>query len=252
MSGPESGAGRSAGSSAALAIQHRKEQKMSIKLKALGVSLFAWMALSAFAVMNASAESQATGHFTSSVHHTIVDFSKNLTHDLEFGVEGLTGIICDTAEYTSTFTGTTVTQIDSEAVYGSCHTTGGSPGEVGVTLNGCTYRLTQPNKNSATTEHTFDLVCPAGKVVEIHHPSCTMTIPSQNGLKGVGYSTTVESGKHAITFIATVKVPGIQFHGGICNLLGTIHSGAITGSATVKGTNTAKESVDITATGSVS
>lgn len=226
---------------------------MSGKLKALGLGILAAMAMSALSVIGASAQSQSTGHFTFELDHTTLDVNENSTHKLEFGVEGLTSMVCDVSEYEApTIKETTVTDIAIKpANFIACHTTGGTSGEVTVNVNGCYFTFAQPNKKAATTEHTVSLVCPT-KSMEVIHPSCTFVMPGQSNLKGIGYTTYVEDGKHAIT--ATVNVTGItvHFHKGLCVLLGTKHTGSVTGSVTATGTDGKGNVGGVTATGSES
>ena len=228
---------------------------MSIKLKALGLGLLAALAVSAVTVMNASAESQATGHFTCEVEPCTVKGEESGTHQLELGVPGLTGIVCDKASYSATAATKTVTDLTVTPTYAECHTTGtgtgSKPGEVIVDVNGCTYTFTQPNKEAAKTEHTVDLVCPTGKTIIVTHPECEITIDPINGLKGVGYTTILENNIHAITLTSNVSGFSATFHKGVCVLLGTNHTGTLSGSATVKGFNGSNEQKGITATGSV-
>lgn len=232
---------------------------MSTKLKALGLSLLAVMAASAVVVMNASAESQVTGHFTSDAASTKLDVIENPPnglHMLEFDQPGFKNIACHETSYAATISGTTVTDITVTPTFKGCLTTGGVTGEVTIHTNGCVYTLTQINKEAAKTEHTFDLVCPAGKTLEITHSGCTITIHSFVS-KGIGYTTTNEAlpgeplAKHSITVTLNVGFP-LTRHGGFCALLATNSTGTLTGSATVFGTNAATgKQVGITATGSI-
>lgn len=221
---------------------------MSTKLKALGIGFLAVMAMSAVAVMNASAESR--GHFTSEVAHTTLQTSETETHRLELRVPGLTGIICTESSYEATTAAATVTEITVTPTYKGCETTGGSKGSVTVETNGCDYVFTAPNLESAKTEHTVDYKCPGTGIV-LHHEGCEIEIHPINNLKGIGYTTVVENNKHAITLTANVTGFTSTFHSGFCILLGTTHGGELVGSATIKGLNTANEQVGITATGSV-
>lgn len=226
--------------------QNERDMRMSIKLKVFGLGLLATMAMGAFAVMNATATTG--GHFVSSVAHTTIVGNENSTHQLELTLSGLEGgIVCDEASYAGTTTNATETQIDITPSYAKCHTTTGEPGSVVVKPNGCIYRFTVAPGDPATTENTVDLVCPAGVSLEIVHPSCTIAIASQNNLKSVTYTTVVESGVHAITLHANASF-AVGFEGGVCKLLGTNHTGALKGSATVKGFDTLGNPVGITST----
>lgn len=226
---------------------------MSIKLKALGLGLLAAMAISAFAVMNASAKDG--GHFVSENEHTILTGTESwplTTHVTELAVEGLKGIVCTTPSYSGTVQTDktkTVTSITITPVYEGCETTGDPKGSVTVTMNGCDYTFTVTSDDSQKTDSTVHVLCPPGKVIEIHHPSCTITVPPQTPAGGVSYSRETVNGKHAITLNSTVSGINLQFHGGICNLLGTTHPGTLNGSVTVSGKDTPGNPVGITATG---
>jgi hypothetical protein len=248
------------GKAGATRYSRLKGTMMSIKLKALGLSLLAVLAASAFAVMNASAESQPTAHFTSGSHNTQVLVFENPTsgtHALELSQPGFTGIVCHEPSYAVTNIGTTADHITVKPTYKKCTTTGGNPGSVTVHPNGCEFTFTTPNKESAKTEHTVTLNCPTGKSIQITHATCTVSIHHVE-VKGVGYTTTVESApgtiggpKHSITLTVNVAFPQTR-HGGFCSLLATNATGTLSGSATVFGKDPlSNNQIDITATGSI-
>lgn len=221
---------------------------MSLKLKALGLGVLAMLAVSGFATMNAGAS--GTGHFVSDVDHTIIvgtegpgtNHRLHLTGDL-----GGAPIGCNVANYHGTATSKTVTSLTIEPTYSGCSTTESSA--VTVTPNGCTYTFTVTENTEPNTEQDVHLSCPSGKAIEIHHPSCTITVAGPQTVQdAVTYTKVVENGKHAITLDVNADF-ATQYHGGICIFLGTSgHSGSLDGTATVKGTNTAGEQVSITAT----
>ncbi len=162
---------------------------MSLKLKALGLSLIAAMAVSAVAVMNASAT--AGGHFVSEVAHTVVKGTEGpgTAHRHHLTLHGFSGQVgCDEATYEATANALTVTSLTVTPKYNNCYTTGDpDQNAIGVTMNGCTYTFTVAPGPAATTEHTVDLLCPVGKKIEVHHPNCTATIGPQT-VKGVTYT----------------------------------------------------------------
>jgi hypothetical protein len=208
--------------------------------------------------MNASAT--VTGHFTndaSNGHATIVGTENyGTTHMLEFQRTEPTGtptgaaIACTEATYHGTVAAASVNSITVTPTYKNCATTGGTWGEVVVTMNECDYTF-RSNSNASThkpTAHaTVTVDCPVGKAIEIHHPNCTITVPGQTPKGGVTYTTTVE-GKHALTVNVTATHIAGEFHGGICIFLGTNKEFDMNGAVTVKGENTNKEQVNITAT----
>lgn len=216
---------------------------MSMKLKALGLGLLAAMAMSAIAVVNASAT--ASGHFGSAEAHTLIVGTENATHKVRLSIDHGNTIECDKASYSGTTVNKTETQITITPTYQECHTTGETFAErpVNVTMNGCDYTFfSQGNRKHGTAT----VNCATGKAIEIHHPSCTVTVGTQHALtNGISYEN--EAG----TLTANVTVGGIaaEYHGGVCIFLGTGgHEGTMNGSATIAGTNTAGGAVAISST----
>lgn len=245
---------------AALSIQE-KGNIMSLKLKVLGLGLLAVMATSAFAVMNASAT--VTGHFTHDAaggHATIVgteNFSEP-KHITEFHRTATTGgeytgaaITCTKTTYHGTVATATTQELTITPDYTECGTTGGTWNEVTVTMNNCDYTFKSNTAASAsppTADATVTIDCPVGSSIEIHHPNCTIIVPAQTPKGGVSYTRIIENNKHAITVDVTATHIVGYFHGGACIFLGTTKEFDMTGGATVKGTTTTGEQVNITAT----
>jgi len=229
---------------------------MSLKLKALGLGLLAMIAVGAFAVMNATAETG--GHFVSEVAHTeiigVEDTGAGSTDRFEFTSHGLEGgIVCDEVSYKGTANAATVTEITVTPEYKKCHTTAEAAGTTTVHVNGCGFIFTVGKTPKEEPEGTVHVECPPEKRIEITHPNCTITISPTNNqnLKGFTYKTITTNNKHAITIDA--PKPGIQlqttYHAGICVLTGTTHTATMEGGATVRGTNTEGTAVGITARG---
>lgn len=107
---------------------------MSLKLRAFALGFLAAIAASAITVMNASAESQATGHFTSEVSHTTLQATQSpaSSHSLELTIPGLTGMTCSEVTIQATVASATVTEITGTPELAKCYTTGGTPGELVV------------------------------------------------------------------------------------------------------------------------
>lgn len=229
-------------------------------LKVLALNLLTVTVVNAFVVTSSSAESQSGGHFVvgSAPSYTELDVKENPpsgTHMLELTQPGFTGIVCHEASYVAPIVTATVTDVTATPTYKGCLTTGKGTGEVTVHTNGCTYTFLQPNKEAAKTEHTVQIVCPAGKTIQVTHATCTVSIAPQT-LTGIGYTTTSEAlpgeaAKHAITLTANLSFP-VTREGGFCSLLATNSTGTLKGSATVFGTDFATgKQVDITAEGSI-
>jgi hypothetical protein len=220
---------------------------MTLKLKALTLGTMACTAVACLAVMNASATTG--GHFVSEVEHTIVNQTTGIgPHALRFvqhtgGFEG--SIVCDEMTATGTATTATVTSELGSAVAHKCHTQG-SEILFQTDMNGCQTRITVAAGDPAKTEQTNDIVCPAGKAIEITHPNCTITIPPQS-LAGITYTRILDNGKHAITADVNSQL-NIQYHAGFCVFVGTSHTGTFQGSTIVRAFNTAGSQISFTAT----
>jgi hypothetical protein len=209
---------------------------MSLKLKALSLSLLAAMAVSAIVVANASAT--AGGHFvTTGNSHAHIKGSVGGTHNLHLfsHPQGSPGeeIGCTTQSYTATTTTETTTSITVTPTFASCHTTGSPGTNIPVTVNGCTYTFTVNAGPPATTEHTVHLLCPAGQKIEIHHPNCTTSIHPQTPTGNLTYTTTGEGNGHEITMDVNVTF-SVTTHG-LCQFVKPTNSfGTLIGSVTVK------------------
>lgn len=221
---------------------------MSIKLKALGLGLLAVLATSAFAAMNATAETG--GHF---VHHgptnhaTVVgEETLGTEHTLDFISEGGSEIGCTVADYHGTVAAKTVESITIFPTWEECYTTG-STTKFDVDENGCWFTFTIGRKGQTAPHHTVHLLCPTGETIEITHPSCRIHIPPQT-LTGVTYKEDEVGGKKAITLESTVKNITSHYESGICVFLGTKHLAEMVGSVTVWGEDTEGKRIDITAT----
>ena len=233
---------------------------MSLKLKALGLGLLAAMAVSAIAVVNASAT--AGGHFvsTGNTHAHILGFAgPGSPHNLHLVNHGLAGEIgCKTQSYTATTTTETTTSITVTPSYAECETTVNGPA-VTVTMNGCTYTFTvapittpenhsNPPTSTNQVEQTAHLLCPPEKTIEIHHPNCTIEVHAQTINGGLTYTTvTTAQGIHEVTM--DVNVVFVQTRHGLCQFIApTTGNGTLKGSVTVKGFNTEGKQIPVTAT----
>ena len=225
---------------------------MNTKLRALGLGLLAVTAMTAFGVMNATAETG--GHFTHDAptnHATIVGTETAGTeHVLHFNKEGGEPgerIGCDKDEYHGVATAKTVESLTITPKWSECYTTGSPNTKFDIHENGCDFTFTIGREGQVAKHHTVHLTCPAGKAVEITHPNCTITVPPQT-VTGVTYTTDLIGGKHAITLDVTAEDITSHYHAGICIFLGTTHQSEMKGSVTVEGFDTLGNRVNITAT----
>jgi len=216
-----------------------------MKLKILGLALLALAATSAFAVTNASGT--LGGHFVHEgpgANAKIVAHESKLTeHKLQFFLlnagahttnANFKAIECEKSTYEGTVTAKTVTSITMAPTYTNCATTGEATGSVHVHVNGCTYTFT----SAAGANHgTVDILCPAGKAIEITHTpqGCTIKVPAQTALSGIKYDTVVENNKHSLTATVTVNTITGHFEAGLCVFLGTNQKFEMVGSVTITG-----------------
>lgn len=220
-----------------------------MKLKALGLAVLAALAVSAVAVMNASAT--AGGHFISDAEggQTTIHGEDSATDQTQF--TGTSTIECDTATYHGNTDEATETEIDITPTYSECSSSVGGGAE--VTMNGCTYKFTvrsEPDKN----HNTVHLECPsATQGPEIHVSNgCTITIePNQTPSGGIVYKTGETEGKHDITAEVTASNIAAIYHGGLLKC-GTGNGNTLTstmhGTATMWGTDSFGNKVNVTAT----
>lgn len=204
---------------------------MSLKLKILGLGLLAVMATSAFAVMNAGAVTG--GHFTHDApgsNATIVGTETPGTqHVLHLVAEDGSQIGCDEEKYHGVMTGNTTQSIKITPEWSKCYTTP-EGADIPIHENGCYFEFT--SGKTGQSHHTAHFICPT-KPLEITHPNCTITVPTQT-TQGVTYDTITLNQRHAITLNVTTSGVQTQFHGGICIFLGTSHTAQMVGGVTVE------------------
>jgi hypothetical protein len=225
------------------------------KYKALGMGLLAALAISAFAVVNASATTG--GHFTSEAteHHLIIKGTESRvsgTHALSFNetnatteTTGNTAIQCTHAEYHGTLTGeaaTTTQSVQVRPVYKECLTAGAASHNVTVDVPGtCGTNVFEFKSGHGGT---VNVNC----TITITHPNCTIVVPTGQKLSGITYDTDERNGKHSLTMTVNVQHITGNYHSGICVFLGTAHKFEMTGSVTVWGENSLGNPVGITHT----
>jgi hypothetical protein len=210
---------------------------MSLKLKALGLGILATLAMSAVAVMNASATSTGNFHSDAASGNTNIVGSEVIgTHQTELSAHGLSGgLVCDEATYSGTVTGPTTKHITIIPHYTKCHTTDEPAGSTTVHMNGCSFTFTPGHQG------TVHIDCPVGKTIIITHPNCSIHITPQTigtAAKGVLYTADTDAnGKKIITLDANTVQVATKYEAGICVFTGTNHTGTMHGSATVRGFN---------------
>jgi hypothetical protein len=218
---------------------------MSIKLKALGLGLLAACAMSAVVVMNASAETG--GHFIAGEDHTVLLGEEEADNIFAYGGQEVT---CNEAEFTGTTTEATQTQITITPHYDDCQANFITPAH--VRMNGCDYLFTV-NKTPASKHNTVHLTgCAKPIEVEITIPfasDCTLTIKEQTPAGGgVLYTNVATSPDYVTADITVSEIHVVRDGNSICGAA-TGETGALNGTATLKGFDTAGNQVGVTATG---
>ncbi len=133
---------------------------------------------------------------------------------------------------------------------------GGS--KVTVTMNGCDFVFhvgeTTEKVEDGEYKLTADVICPAGKVIEVHQYlasnnenvlTCTLTVPEQKGITGFDISNDVKEGKTTETLTATGTSKNVHvITEGLCGSSTSLVAEQ-TINYTIKGTNATKEETGI-------
>jgi hypothetical protein len=185
---------------------------MSLKLKALSLSVFAALAVGAVSVVSAPADTGGVAH--SDVDWTHIKAKQyGSLHENTFFSHGLgDGVTCETAEYTASVPTKTVGEITVTPTYANCKTTDGFPATVNMT--DCSFVLTftdDPNQE----HHTAHLECPKGVThahVSVNPPivgECHLTIPPQTPTTGGVTYTNIKhptgTSPHSLTLNITAE-----------------------------------------------
>jgi hypothetical protein len=162
-----------------------KGNEMTGKSKALGLALFALLAMSAVAASSASAG------FKTGADHANLKTSASAMQKFAFTAGG-TSVECTTLKTdkgTINSATTKTTTVTVEPTYSNCETFLGAA--TSINTNGCHYLFHSPE---GSTTGTTDIVCPEGKTMVYTVGSiCRYTIGSQNNL-GVLHFSNVGTG----------------------------------------------------------
>jgi hypothetical protein len=202
---------------------------MTRKFKALGLALFAVLAMSALSASAASA-----GEFHSEAAHTILSGSQ-LGEDI-FTVTAGT-VKCKEATYSGTQSSATATTVTVKPTYTEC--TAFTFVNTTIDTNGCEYEFSGDDNKVNIVNCTSALTVTAF--------NCYVTVGNQKGLESVTYTnegkTTsrdvkVKVGINNVTYTQESKsFPGCSN--------GTMNNGSYTGEATVRGFNTENVQVGV-------
>lgn len=175
---------------------------MSRNIKALGIALVAAFAMSAVVASGASAQAFK---FKSEGTPTKLTGTQHAGNDVFVTDAG--SVSCSEANYSGEQVGTEVSEVTVTPSYSGCTAFGFV--NVPIHVNGCQYKFTAITKEGANFEGAVDIVCPAGKVIEVTAPLCTVTIGSQNNLKKVTYTNVGSGTTREVT--VDVAITGITY-----------------------------------------
>jgi hypothetical protein len=207
---------------------------MSRNIKVLGLALVAMLAMSAVV---ASAASATAFSFKAEKVPTQLTGKQHNGNDIFTTDAGK--VECTEATYAGEQKVTPTNEVLVTPTYSGCTAFGFA--NTPIDVNGCQYRFTTVTKESGNFEGSADIVCPAGKVIEVTAFGCTVTIGSQTGLKKVTY-TNVGAGTTRevtvdvnLTGIVYVEDPG--FFNTCANNKVTTSNGTYVGAGLVTGEN---------------
>jgi hypothetical protein len=166
---------------------------MNRKFGALGVACLAVLAMSA--IFGTAAQANPTAHVFTAAKYPATLTGSNPVGKETFTTEG--GVVKCASSFHGELTGRTQT-LTATPTYTGCEAFGFV--EAKVIMNGCNYlfHLTTLVPASTTYQAHVDVVCPAGKVIEINAGTCKITIGGQNGLTTVDLQN-VAGGKVSVT-----------------------------------------------------
>jgi hypothetical protein len=205
---------------------------MTRKLKALGMALFAVMAMGAFSA------SMASANFHSESSHTIIDGKQPVAEDDVFTVNAGT-VKCTEASYSGTQNATTTSAVSVVPKYTGCTAFGFVNAPIDVV--DCEYEFTA----TTTTLHIRNVPNKTCKIT-VTAFNCHVSLGAQT-LTGITYDNAGSEKTRDVT--ATANISNIKYtqesksFPGCTN--GTFTNGTYKGSGTVTGTNTAGEQVGI-------
>lgn len=205
---------------------------MTGKLRALGLVLFAALAMGAIAAQGTSAH-----QFTSESNSTILTVENESSHTFSItGTKALT-VICTIATATGTQSGTSVDTVTLHPSYASCS----SISDPSVETAGCNYIFdsdTTTSTHSSSSEHAaVSIDCEttssgqhqhnltisnSGCTIDIGstHPANTVVNQNLHGVRYGNLPSHAGSGKGAVTFNSTASTILSTTTGNPCSLLG--------------------------------
>lgn len=189
---------------------------MGAMVKALGATIFISLVLSATA--SASLSDQV---FISGEETTVVTGEDTTGDQPVFEIDNTELVVeCGETFYGGTFTGSEAVEVAVAPDFNSCTSAAGETiidEECAFVLNGGEER-TAP-KGEMVSGATIDLECAAEAAMKITMPGCEISLPSQAGLRQVGYENLIDEGVAAVEI--DLAIEGIEYTatGFVCELL---------------------------------
>jgi hypothetical protein len=224
----------------ALRLQSSNERnnEMIRNLKVLGLAFAAVFALSAVMASGAMANKLFTS--PESTGTTYLTGEQHAGDDI-FTTDSGT-VTCGTATYSGSVAGTSSATVTVTPTYSNCHLIFIFTFNVTVDVNGCGYVFSIEAGANENNEGATQIECPAGAVIEVTAPGCTVTVPPQSNLVKVTYTNkgnAVPAKEMDVT--VDVGITGITYEehntsGSTC-ASSTTHTtnGTYEGAATVRG-----------------
>jgi hypothetical protein len=187
----------------------KRKLKVAIAVPAALVALF---------VMAGTA---SAAEFHSAVEPTFIHGGQTTLHKFKTTAGEAT---CETGTASGTATKKTQPTLGSLSLsWSGCHLIiFGSTISLTINQNGCTFLL--------YASGTADIVCAAGKEIEMTGAGCTIKIPGQTGLKSVTYANKENH------ILGTANVTNLKYsHSGFTCGTGSATTGTYTGTSTVRG-----------------
>lgn len=209
---------------------------MARNLKALGLTLFAALAIGA---MSASAATAEPFDFVSEIANPTITGSPDgkLTWGFDLGKVGCLHVTEEGA-------GGEATESPHEILtptFAEC-TFAGIPANIDV--NGCSFEYNTGEIEGGNFEGDMDIVCAPGKSVEFTAAGCTITLLAQNGLKKVTFTNKGEKKGREVT--VDLNITGVSYEEDPVGMTPSCKkakkaNGTITGARTLTAENALKE-----------
>jgi hypothetical protein len=163
---------------------------MTHNFRVLGLATIALATIALLAIGAAIAANAGAASFTAAKYPVVIKGSLEPGWGGRFTMGG-TGVSCSEESWLAATNSATTDLTVSPSFAGCKEEVFGLSAT--VTTNSCTYTLTEPKLNKTSYLGNIDLVCPAGKVVEIHASTCTITVFPKNNLGSISYVNLLSS-----------------------------------------------------------